>query len=137
MQVETGEPEIIERVAGLDIGKARWCAARRCPTPRGQRMQEVRTVPTMTATLLGLGDWLAGLGVGRIEMEATSDHCRAPFYLFEDRFETWLVNATTSSTCPAGRRPTGWTRCGCARSPSARCCAPASCRRRRSDSCGI
>jgi transposase len=26
-------------------------------------------------------------------MEATSDYWRAPFYLLEDRFETWLVNA--------------------------------------------
>src|SRR3954469_16673083 len=25
---------------------------------------------------------------------------------------------TTSSTCRGGPRPTGWTRCGCARSPS-------------------
>src|SRR5688500_9912325 len=47
----------------------------------------------MTAALLGLGDWLAGLGVTRVVMEATSDYWRAPFYLLEDRFETWLVNA--------------------------------------------
>lgn len=56
-------------------------------------MQEVRTVSTMTAALLGLGDWLAGLGVTRVVMEATSDYWRAPFYLLEDRFEAWLVNA--------------------------------------------
>jgi transposase len=36
---------------------------------------------------------LAGLGVSRVVMEATSDYWRAPFYLLEDRFETWLVNA--------------------------------------------
>src|SRR5688572_12834738 len=56
-------------------------------------MQEVRTTCTMTAALLGLGDWLAELGVTRVVMEATSDYWRAPFYLLEDRFETWLVNA--------------------------------------------
>jgi transposase len=28
-----------------------------------------------------------------VVMEATSDYWRAPFYLLEDRFETWLVNA--------------------------------------------
>src|SRR4051812_42572975 len=56
-------------------------------------MQEVRTASTMTAALLGLGDWLADLGVTRVVMEATSDYWRAPFYLLEDRFETWLVNA--------------------------------------------
>ena len=56
-------------------------------------MQEVRTFSTMTAALLGLADWLAGLGVTRVVMEATSDYWRPPFYLLEDRFETWLVNA--------------------------------------------
>ena len=47
----------------------------------------------MTAALLGLGDWLAALGVTRVVMEATSDYWRARFYLLEDRFQTWLVNA--------------------------------------------
>jgi transposase len=56
-------------------------------------MQEVRTLSTMTAAVLALGDWLAGLGVTRVVMEATSDYWRAPFYLLEDRFQTWLVNA--------------------------------------------
>lgn len=93
MQVETDEPEIVERVAALDVGKAEVVCCVRVPGPDGRRMQEVRTVTTMTAALLGLGDWLAGLGVTRVAMEATSDYWRAPFYLLEDRFETWLVNA--------------------------------------------
>jgi hypothetical protein len=63
MQVETDEPEVIERVAALDVGKAEVVCCARVPGPRGQRMQEVRTTSTMTAALLGLGDWLAGLGV--------------------------------------------------------------------------
>ena len=61
MQVETGETEIIERVAALDIGKAEVCCAR-VPGSRGQGMQEGRTVTTMTTALLGLADWLAALG---------------------------------------------------------------------------
>src|SRR3954463_3925953 len=93
MRVETDEPEIIERVAALDVGKAEVVCCARVPGPGGQRMQEVRTISTMTAALLGLGDWLASLGVSRVVMEATSDYWRAPFYLLEDRFETWLVNA--------------------------------------------
>jgi transposase len=93
MQVDTDEPEIIERVAALDVGKAEVVCCARVPGPGGQRMQEVRTTSTMTAALLALGDWLAGLGVSRVVMEATSDYWRAPFYLLEDRFETWLVNA--------------------------------------------
>ena len=86
MQVETDEPEVIERVAALDVGKAEVVCCARVPGPGGQRMQEVRTISTMTAALLGLGDWLAELGVSRVVMEATSDYWRAPFYLLEDRF---------------------------------------------------
>jgi transposase len=93
MQVDTDEGEIIERVAALDVGKAEVVCCVRVPGPGGRRMQEVRTVSTMTAALLALGDWLAGLEVSRVVMEATSDYWRAPFYLLEDRFETWLVNA--------------------------------------------
>ena len=93
MQIETDEPEIVERIAALDVGKAEVVCRARMPGPGGQRMQEVRTVATMTPALLGLGDWLAELGVSRVVMEATSDYWRAPFYLLEDRFETWLVNA--------------------------------------------
>ena len=100
MQVEADEPEIIERVAALDVGKAELVCCVRVPGPDGRRMQEVRTITTMTAALLGLGDWLAGLGVTRVVMEATSDYWRAPFYLLEDRFQTWLVNATDVKHLP-------------------------------------
>src|SRR3982751_1161683 len=93
MQAETDEGEVIERVAALDVGKAEVVCCARVPGPGGQRMQEVRTVSTMTSAVLALGDWLVGLGVTRVVMEATSDYWRAPFYLLEDRFETWLVNA--------------------------------------------
>jgi transposase len=93
MQVETDEREIIERVAALDVGKAEVVCCVRVPGPSGRRMQEVRGFTTMTAALLALGDWLAELRVSRVVMEATADYWRAPFYLLEDRFETWLVNA--------------------------------------------
>jgi transposase len=110
MRGETDEPEIIERVAALDVGKAEVVCCARGPGPGAQRMQGVRTVSTMTAALLGLGDWLAELGVSRVVMEATSDYWRAPSDLLEDRFETWLVNAHDvkhvpgrPKTDPAGR----------------------------------
>jgi transposase len=65
MQVEKDEPEVIERVAALDVGKAEVVCCVRLPGPKGRRMQEVRTVTTMTAALLALGDWLAACGVTR------------------------------------------------------------------------
>ena len=93
MQVETDEPAIVERIAALDVSKSEVVCCARVTGPGGQRMQEVRTTSTMTAALLALGDRLADLGVSRVVMEATRDYWRAQFYLLEDRFETWLVNA--------------------------------------------
>ena len=91
MEVERDEQDIIQRVAALDIGKAELvCCVR---VPGRSRMQEVRTFTTMTRALLAMSDWLTGLGVTRVVMEATSDYWRPPYYLLEDSFETWLVNA--------------------------------------------
>ncbi len=60
----------------------------------GKRLQEVRACPTMTRSLLRLCDHLAGLGVTRVVMEATSDYWKPVFCLLEAAgFETWLVNA--------------------------------------------
>src|SRR3954447_16210465 len=109
MRVETDEPEIIERVAALDVGEAEVVCCARVPGPGGQRMQEVRTVSTMTAALLGLGDWLAELQVTRVVREATSDYWRAPFYLLEDRFSDLAGQRARrqAPARPAQDRPAG------------------------------
>jgi hypothetical protein len=91
---DTGQ--IIERIAALDIGKAEVSCCVRVPDPErpGGRLQEVVTYSTMTRSLLGLCDRLAGLGVTRVLMEATGDYWKSPFYLLEAAgFDTWLVNA--------------------------------------------
>jgi transposase len=88
--------ELIERVAALDIGKAELTCCVRVPDEDhpGRRMQEVEAYSTMTRSLLGMSDHLAGLGVTRVVMEATSDYWKPVFYLLEAAgFETWLVNA--------------------------------------------
>jgi transposase len=88
--------ELIQRVAALDIGKAQLVCCVRVPGEgkRGRRLQEIKTYPTMTRSLLVLADRLAALGVTRVVMEATSDYWKPPFYLLEAAgFEVWLVNA--------------------------------------------
>ena len=88
--------ELIQRVAALDIGKAQLVCCVRVPNPDqpGKRLQEVRTYPTMTRSLLVLADRLGELGVTRVVMEATSDYWKPPFYLLEAHgLEVWLVNA--------------------------------------------
>jgi len=93
VEVEHDDQEIIQRVAALDIGKAELVCCVRVPGSGRRRLQEVRTFSTMTRSLLTMSDWLAGLGVTRVVMEATGDYWKPPFYLLEGSFETWLVNA--------------------------------------------
>jgi transposase len=89
--------EIVARVAALDIGKAEVVCCVRTPGPDGsrRRVQEIRTFSAMTRSLTVLADWLRGLGVTRVVMEATSDYWKPPFYVLEAAgFEqVWLVNA--------------------------------------------
>lgn len=59
-------------------------------------------------------------------MEATRDYWRAPFYLLEDRLETWLVNPHDVKHLPSRPRTDRWMPPHCARSPSVRCCGRAS-----------
>jgi transposase len=93
VEVAQDEQQIIARVAALDIGKAEVVCCVRVPGKGRSRLQEVRTFSTMTRSLLVLSDWLSGLGVTRVVMEATSDYWKPPFYLLENTFQTWLVNA--------------------------------------------
>ena len=77
MLEETQETEeLIERVAALDVGKAELVCCIRVPGPgrRGRRLQEVRTYPTMTKSLLAMADRLGALGVSRVVMEATGQY---------------------------------------------------------------
>lgn len=104
MEETADEGVIIERVAGVDIGKAEVVCCVRVPSPVASpgragpiaagRAQEVRTYPTMTRSLAAMGDWLGSLGVTRVVMEATSDYWKPVFYVLEAAgFEVWLVNA--------------------------------------------
>jgi transposase len=122
--------EIVQRVAALDLGKAELTCCVRVPGSgkSGRRLQEVRTYQTMTRSLLVMVDRLAELGVTRVVMEATSDYWKGVFYLLEAHgFQAWLAGARDvkhlPGIFPGGPRPTRWTRCGCASSPSGRCCA--------------
>ena len=94
MEIDHGEQHLIERVAAIDIGKAEMVCCVRVPGAGRARAQEVRTYSTMTPSVLEMADWLTGLGVTRVVMEATSDYWKPVFYLLEEQVsETWLVNA--------------------------------------------
>jgi transposase len=88
--------EIVERVAGIDVGKSEVVCCVRVPDRAGpgRRAQEVRTSTTMTGALFRLAQWLGELGVTRVVMESTSDYWKPVFYVLEaSGLDPWLVNA--------------------------------------------
>lgn len=85
---------LVDRCAGIDIGKADLKACVRTPgARRGSRRSEVRTFATTTAGLLALRDWLVAERVSRVAMESTGVYWKPVYWLLEDAVECWLLNA--------------------------------------------
>ncbi len=79
-----------ERCCGLDVHR-KTVVACVLLTEEGQVRKVARTFGTMTADLLVLSDWLAGLGVIQIAMESTGVYWRPVFNLLEDEARTILL----------------------------------------------
>jgi transposase len=94
---------LIERCAGLDVHKASVTATVRVPDQAGGRLQQTRSFRATTAGLVLLGDWLASLGVTVVGMESTGVYWRPVYYLLEDDFQCWLLNAAHLRNVP-GRK---------------------------------
>jgi transposase len=94
---------LIERWAGRDVHKASVTAMVRVPGDQGGRQTETRTFRTTTAGLVLLGDWLASFGVTVVGMESTGVYWKPVYYLLEDDFEVWLLNAQHLKNVP-GRK---------------------------------
>jgi transposase len=74
-----------ERVAGIDIAKAKADVCTRLPPARdgGRRASLVEEVPATAAAILALAARLLSDGVQLVVMEATSDYWRIFYYLLE------------------------------------------------------
>lgn len=96
---------IVERCAGLDIGKDEVVACVRTPAVSGkQRTSELRTFLTFTSGIEALADWLTANGVVKVVMEATGQYWKPVWYVLEDRgFDLRLVNARHVKMVP-GRK---------------------------------
>lgn len=94
---------LIERAAGIDIGKRTMAVTVRTPNGHGGRRSQTRTFGTTTAQVLAAGDWLVAERVEVVAMEATSDYWKPVFYLLEDVVEVWLCNAGHIKAVP-GRK---------------------------------
>jgi transposase len=94
---------IFERCAALDVHKAQVTVSARVPDRAGKRVELRAEFATMTADLLALRDWLKGLGVTHVAMEATGVYWKPVWYVLEDDFELLLVNAAHVKRVP-GRK---------------------------------
>ena len=94
---------VYERCCALDVHKEQVTACVHVPNQAGERAELGAEFGTMTADLLGLCDWLKGLGVTHVAMEATGVYWKPVYYLLEDDFELLLVNAQHVKNVP-GRK---------------------------------
>ena len=96
---------LLERCAGIDIGKDEVVACVRTPGLGGRgRRKETRTFPSFTGELEAMADWFAAEGVTEVVMEATGSYWKPVWYVLEERaFELKLVNAQHVKILP-GRK---------------------------------
>jgi transposase len=96
---------LVERCAGVDIGKAEVVACVRTPDPGGGgRRKQTRTFPSFTGELEAMADWFAAEGVTEVAMEATGSYWKPVWYVLEERgFDLKLINAQHLKILP-GRK---------------------------------
>lgn len=103
-EIEDEEYEqILQRVAAVDVAKATGMVCTRVPREdgSGRRRTRVWEVPATTNAILELGEHLAGEGIEKITLEATSDYWRIWFYLLEAQgLDVQLVNARDVKNVP-------------------------------------
>jgi len=76
---------VFEKVAAVDVAKAAGVVCTRAPHPSrpGARRSTVWTVPATMGAVADLAAQLAGDGVEKVTLEATSDYWRIWFYVLE------------------------------------------------------
>jgi transposase len=96
---------IIDRCAGLDVHKKTVVACVRTPASgRWKRHSEVRTFGTFERDLVAMRDWLIGLGVTEVAMEATGVFWKPVWHVLDGAFsEVLLVNPAHIKNVP-GRK---------------------------------
>ena len=96
---------LLQRCAGIDIGKDEVVACVRVPGPGGRgRRKQTRTFSAFMQSVETMADWFAEQGVTEVAMEATGSYWKPVWYVLEDRaFELRLVNAQHVKILP-GRK---------------------------------
>src|SRR5919197_2075530 len=95
--------QIYERCCALDVHKASVSACVHVPDRGGKRSELRGKFPAVTSGLLALRDWLQGLGVTHVAMEATGVYWKPVWYVLEGDFELLLCHAAHVKNVP-GRK---------------------------------
>ncbi len=94
---------LINRCAGLDVHKDTVVACVRFGDQGASRQSQTHTFKTTTVELLALRDWLKAFDVDVVGMESTGVYWKPVYYMLEDEFECWLLNARHLRNVP-GRK---------------------------------
>lgn len=96
---------VLERCAGIDIGKDEVVACVRTPGADGRgRRKETRTFRSFVGDLEAMAEWFATEGVTEVAMEATGSYWKPVWYVLEEGdVELKLVNARHLKILP-GRK---------------------------------
>lgn len=95
--------QIYARCCALDVHQKSVSACVRVPNRRGGRDELRGHFSTVTSELLALRDWLQGLGVTHVAMEATGVYWKPVWYVLEEEFELILCHAAHVKNVP-GRK---------------------------------
>ena len=98
---------VYERCCALDVHKRQVTACVHVPDRKGKRTELRAEFQTMTPDLLAMRDWLKGLGVSCVAMEATGVYWKPVYHLLEDDFELLLVNAQHVKNVPGRKTDVG------------------------------
>ncbi len=84
---------VVRRCCGLDVHKSSVTACVRVIQKNGTLHQQTEEFAATTQGLLLLRDWLVSFEVELVGMEATGVYWKPIYYVLEDDFELWLLNA--------------------------------------------
>lgn len=98
--------QLVERCAGLDVHQAEIRVCARVPDESGTTAELINSFGTTTPDLLELSDWMKGLGVTQVAMEATGIYWKPPYYILEGSFEILLVNPAHIKHVPGRKTDT-------------------------------
>ncbi len=97
---------IVACCAGIDVHQAQLTVCVRVPGKDGKRVEQLAGFGTTTPDLLALADWLAAHGVTQVAMEGTGVYWKPVYWVLEESFELWLVNAHHVKNLPGRKTDT-------------------------------